>query len=115
MKRILFLSLFIISNLSEASCHLYEIKGEVNAGKDFVDLITNKDTRSEKKLRVHAKEVKRFVPYFNLTIHGSFILKSPIDRGSEILHVESIKEDIPDPLNHKLNSFIKKIKEVKCP
>lgn len=102
MNRILGLILFLLSFTATAAvpCHLYEVKGEVKAQKDYFELRVAPGTRSEVRLKIPQLLQSKFFPYVDhfvkveLTIEGEELM-----RDSVIKKISSVQKDIPDPLN----------------
>jgi hypothetical protein len=115
MKLTLSCLLFFITSSTWAQCYLYKIKAQVVRTDDQIEVVVNEKTRAEVKLTVPHKLYPPLIPYIDRTISGDFILKYPVERGSEVLGVSNIKKEVPDPLNHKKHSYLKKGKAVPCP
>ena len=108
--------LLLISSTSwAASCQNYEIKGIVRSKDSEIHLMVNEGTMSEYALDISLDDAHKFAPYIDVTVTGSFILKSPVQKKTKIEKVNSLGRSSGDPLNHLRHSYLKKKEAVKCP
>lgn len=108
--RIFLIALIISAQAFAETCSQYEFRGSVRIEKtDMLVLVADK-TRSEKKLPVHISVQSKLAPYINHYVQ----LKAIVDKD-QIVSIEEVKDDTPDPLNRNADTEMKKVKEIKCP
>ncbi len=108
--RIFLIALIISTQAQAETCSQYEFRGSVRIDKtDMLVLVADK-TRSEKKLPVHISVQSKLSPYINHFVQ----MKAIVDKD-QIVSIQEVKDDTPDPLNRNADTDMKKVKEIKCP
>jgi hypothetical protein len=102
-----FLGIFLALNAMAAECFLYKLQGEVEE-KQGLYLVVNKDTNSQRELRVSEAIEYLINPYLQKTISGKFVLN-----GTTIVKSDKVSLTMPDPLNR--HEEMVRLSTVPCP
>lgn len=115
MKKLLIISMMLLSSLSYASCYEFELIGEgVIEGED-IKFIIAKNTQSEVKLTIPIKDQDHFSPYINRWGKAQLTLNGPgLTFESKVQAVKSVQYQTPDPL-HMSSSHVRRLRKVPCP
>ncbi|MES2525690.1 MAG: hypothetical protein V4598_01330 [Bdellovibrionota bacterium] len=113
MKYFFFLFLVLPAHAKNV-CFNYQFEGAVKTLSGKYILITQSDTRSERKFEFDHQDIPKLAPYAGKHAKGEFILpeENPVS-GTRVLSLTKIDFGTPDPLNHE--KALVKLNQIECP
>ena len=109
--------LFLLSiSAAMADCHLFEVKGEVQADQNKLIIRLAEDSLSDLKLPIPVEEQLKALPLLDEWTRSLIIIQdSTLLPTSEILKIQTIEMAPRDPLNDVPQETRRLKREVPCP
>lgn len=95
-------------------CGDYKISGVIIEYKHKLFLYINKDTQSEYRFTIPAKEEITIAPYINRALEATIFIKKMNGTIGELEKIRDTKFHIPDPLNPTSDTGLRLIKKGMC-
>ena len=110
------LILFFSISVARADCHLFEVKGEVQADHHKLIIRLGEETLSDVKLAIPVEEQLKALPLIDEWVRALIIIKdSSLSHNSEIIKIQNIELAVRDPLNEVPQETRRMKGEVPCP
>jgi hypothetical protein len=110
------LILFFSISVARADCHLFEVKGEVQADNHKLIIRLGEETLSDVKLAIPIEEQLKALPLIDEWVRALIIIKDDsLAANREIIKIQNIELAVRDPLNEVPQETRRLKGEVPCP